>query len=825
MKRGYGKTKSSLFRAFLYVLLIAALGFFGFNLFLLFQNSERDQKALQLAADVRTASYRAVTLSQQAVDGSEDAFSELSALLIRMELRWDEMESLISNEVSTASLNEPGLILSRTKENINTVLENEDRILFLHKIADTLNNNLPQLQREHTRVVKQLLSNKAPADQVAVAQAQTWRAEKLGRNIDKMLAGGADAKAVAEQFNRDAQLFSRILNGMLNGDASLSVSRIANPRARESLATIAQQFDFVQRSINDIVAATPALFAARQATDAIFADAPALQEKISVLVGDIEGLSDSRPFNNMTVLIAAAVIVILLMLIGLSSYASTRRSLRASAEANDANQKAIMRLLDEIGDLADGDLRSYATVTEDFTGAIADSINYAIDQLRILVKRIQGTAEGVSGAAYGTSITAERLMEASQHQAQEIAGASAAANEMAITIDQVSSNASASAVVAERSESIAKAGASAVQNTIKGMNTIREQIQDTSKRIKQLGESSQEIGDIVSLINDIAEQTNILALNAAIQASMAGDAGRGFAVVADEVQRLAERSAGATKQIGSLVKAIQTDTNEAVNSMELTTAEVVKGADLAQNAGVALEEIETVSSSLARLIRDISTAATQQSTTAGHISHTMNVIQDITSQTLSGTQQTAESIGTLADLAVDLKASVSGFHLPDEPVADTLVNEAPESEALAMEIPPEPAADEEEDTEDRLVSTGGGLPDISEMQQEVSSEKPEPPVLNNTVSAVDEILQDQPPAQVVAARDDDLSAKPVEALAEELASEVGDWDKLDIDSELFDADDDFTIDVEELDLSDIEAELGLTEDDINEGKSKVADPL
>jgi twitching motility protein PilJ len=246
---------------------------------------------------------------------------------------------------------------------------------------------------------------------------------------------------------------------------------------------------------------------------------------------------------------------------------------------------------------------------------------------------------------------------------------------MAVTIDQVSANAAESAGVAERSVSIAANGAEVVQSTISGMDNIREQIQESSKRIKRLGESSQEIGDIVSLINDIADQTNILALNAAIQASMAGEAGRGFAVVADEVQRLAERSANATKQIEGLVKTIQNDTNEAVVSMEQTTAEVVNGAALAERAGVSLEEIESVSSNLAELIQNISNAARQQAASAGHISTTMNVIQEITVQTSQGTSDAADSIGELAEMAVELQDSVAGFKLPSE-VAEDISEEA-----------------------------------------------------------------------------------------------------------------------------------------------------
>jgi twitching motility protein PilJ len=326
-----------------------------------------------------------------------------------------------------------------------------------------------------------------------------------------------------------------------------------------------------------------------------------------------------------------------------------------------------MRLLDEIEDLADGDLTVTASVTEDFTGTIADSINYSVDQLRDLVATINLTAGQVAAAVQETQATAMHLAQASEHQAQQISEASTAINDMAQSIDQVSANAAESSAVAERSVEIANKGNEVVHNTIHGMDNIREQIQDTAKRIKRLGESSQEIGDIVSLIDDIADQTNILALNAAIQASMAGDAGRGFAVVADEVQRLAERSSAATRQIETLVRAIQTDTNEAVISMEQTTTEVVRGARLAQDAGVALEEIEGVSKTLAALIQSISNAAQQQTSSAGQISLTMNVIQQITSQTSSGSTATAESIGNLAKMASQLRRSVSGFTLPAEP--------------------------------------------------------------------------------------------------------------------------------------------------------------
>ena len=341
-----------------------------------------------------------------------------------------------------------------------------------------------------------------------------------------------------------------------------------------------------------------------------------------------------------------------------------KQSLNDMELQNRHNQDAILRLLDEMGDLADGDLTVSATVTEDITGAIADSVNYTIDALRSLVEQINSTTLQVASAAQETQATALHLTDASEHQAHQITEVSSAITQMAASIEQVSDNASQSQEVARQSVSLAVQGNSAVKKAINGMDTIREQIQETSKRMKRLGESSQQIGEIVELINDIAEQTNILSLNAAIQAAMAGEAGRGFAVVADEVQRLAERSGNATRQIDALVKTIQSDTSEAISSMEQSTSEVVSGARLSQDAGASLEQIEAVSQQLAELINNISDNAKQQAMAAVSTSESMSVIQEITMQTSTGTNESAAAIGRLLELTNELRKSVSGFKLP-----------------------------------------------------------------------------------------------------------------------------------------------------------------
>ncbi|MCM2289439.1 MAG: methyl-accepting chemotaxis protein [Sulfuritalea sp.] len=335
---------------------------------------------------------------------------------------------------------------------------------------------------------------------------------------------------------------------------------------------------------------------------------------------------------------------------------------RRVAEADkDATQGAILRLMNEMGDLADGDLTVRATVSEDITGAIADSVNYTIEELAVLVRGINHAAERVTSASNAAKSTSNELLAATKVQADEIKEANATVLQMATSMKAVSSSALESARVANASLEAAQKGAAAVSNSISGMNEIRTQIQETSKRIKRLGESSQEIGEIVELISDITEQTNVLALNAAIQAASAGEAGRGFSVVAEEVQRLAERSGEATKQIAAIVKTIQTDTHDAVAAMEYSTQGVVEGAKLSDAAGQALNEISSVSQDLARLIQTISTDTQAQANIATKVADLMQDILRITGQTTTSTQQTAVSIGELTELAAELKGSVSGF--------------------------------------------------------------------------------------------------------------------------------------------------------------------
>jgi len=629
---------------------------------------------IQHASELRVLSQDIAKNATESSSGNQQAFDALNKAIDAFNKRWVELKDMHGEDRAEAKAVQ--VVWQRVSDNLQKVSAGEKTVGNLHDLVAGIADAVPELQAENDSIVESMLNAGAPAAQVVIAKNQSVLAERILRSVSSVLNGDENAVMAADDFGRDSEAFGQTLEGLLNGDPDMGITAVKDEQSRASLAAIQKLFESsVQQGANEILQSSPELFQVREASSAIFRDSPELLSTLTKLTAVVNEEANAIVASIIGVL---SLVLTLVSLFGFIRVRARQDKERAEKDSeidrkraeevemeNQRNQSAILRLLDELGDLADGDLTVQATVSEDFTGAIADSINYSIDQLRQLVSTINQTAVQVSAAAQETQSTAMHLAEASEHQAQEIAGASAAVNEMAVSIDQVSANAAESAVVADRSVAIAHKGADVVQRSIEGMDTIREQIQETSKRIKRLGESSQEIGDIVSLINDIADQTNILALNAAIQASMAGEAGRGFAVVADEVQRLAERSASATKQIEQLVKTIQSDTNEAVISMEQTTSEVVRGARLAQDAGVALEEIQTVSRNLADLIQNISNAARQQAASAGHISNTMNVIQEITTQTTAGTIATARSIGNLAEMAAELRLSVSGFKLPD----------------------------------------------------------------------------------------------------------------------------------------------------------------
>jgi len=436
------------------------------------------------------------------------------------------------------------------------------------------------------------------------------------------------------------------------------------PSVRAKLDEATEIFNELNVHVEGILAIAAELFVSQRASQLVFEQSDPLLEDSKKLVSAYTALNDQRQATKYLTVVMAVLAVAFLLLVAWKLYNDQRERARASGEQNRQTQDAILKLLDEMGNLADGDLSIQPEVTEQITGAIADSINFAVKEMRNLVVRIKNAAQQVAVASERSRQTANELTQAATRQASQITDTTERMRDMSKQMEDMSSTASRSAEVAQGSVTTAKRGSAAVQNTIKGMDEMREHIQETAKRIKRLGESSQQIGEIVELINDIAEQTNILSLNAAIQAAMAGDAGRGFAVVADEVQRLAERSGEATKQIADLVKTIQADTNEAVAAMEQTTKGVVEGTRLADAAGQALGEIESVSEQLSELIVNIAHVAHAQSENATAVSQNMGQIQEATTLTSTGTRQTAESIGKLSELARELQASVAGFKLP-----------------------------------------------------------------------------------------------------------------------------------------------------------------
>jgi twitching motility protein PilJ len=501
--------------------------------------------------------------------------------------------------------------------------------------------------------------------------------QRIGKSANEFLTMEGVSPEAVFLLGKDLNSFKEIAQGLLSGSTELRLSAASDSQVKERLTALLKLYESTRTEAGAILGNLQGLVAAREAQTTIVTDSEPLRLGLEKLQGGLTGQSGLG--GGQFLMLAGSALFALLCAAGLAYVQlqeSRQRQLgaerqRLNAEAleqeakrvNDANQAAILRLMNELQNVAEGDLTQEATVTEDITGAIADSVNYTVEELRSLVGNVQNTATRVAQTTSQVENTSTELLAASAEQLREIRETGQSVLDMAQRINQVSSQAQESAMVARQSLEAAESGLQAVQDAIGGMNTIRDQIQETSKRIKRLGESSQEIGEITELISDITEQTNVLALNAAIQAASAGEAGRGFSVVAEEVQRLAERSGDATRQIAALVKAIQTDTQDAVAAMERSTQGVVEGARLSDNAGSALSEIDTVSRRLALLIEQISDSAIREADSANEVAGNIQHIFAVTEQTGEGTRSTAQQVRELSRMAEELRQSVARFKI------------------------------------------------------------------------------------------------------------------------------------------------------------------
>ncbi|NJA89361.1 methyl-accepting chemotaxis protein [Rhodocyclus tenuis] len=660
------------------VLLLAMLGIAGI---VYHDNREASYGATYIAAsgEMRMLSQRLAKASNQALQGDVTAFRQLRDSRDAFAQRLDTLRQggQINGRTvprSPESAQEPLQRLAgewaKTGRNAEQLLDMEKNLVSLGSDVALINSKNLQLLELAEQVAALKLQTGSSPREIAAANEMVMLTQRIAKNANALEVSDIIDPEVAFLLGKDVNTFRDLIAALQKGNAAQHIGASHDADTQQKLTQLESAFKEYQQSVGGILGGMQRLVQAKQAGARIFRDSETLLDATDQLTLAYQGNLAERAAY------AAALAVLVIIAIGALGLMAkvylddarhnaeeAERSRQASEAANRQTQEAILRLMNELGNLADGDLTVTATVSEEITGAIADSINYAIEELRVLVRRINDAAERVTHTTGIAHQTSGELLAAAQRQALKIQSAGSSALAMAQSMTAVSGEAGLAAHVARQSLTAAGKGTLAVHDSIKGMNEIRGQIQETAKRIKRLGESSQEIGEIVELISDITEQTNVLALNAAIQAASAGEAGRGFTIVAEEVQRLAERSAAATQQIAAIVKTIQSDTHAAVCAMEESTQGVVAGAKRSDAAGQALSEIGEVSRTLADLIENISSATEQQAGSASGVADKMQDILTITEQTTAGTQRTALAVGELATLASELKGSVAGFKI------------------------------------------------------------------------------------------------------------------------------------------------------------------
>ena len=568
-------------------------------------------------------------------------------------------------------------LMERAEKNAAVVVSQQAILTQVGTALRAINRQSSDLLEIAETVSSLKLQQNAPPSEISASGQLVMLTQRIGKSANEFLTLEGVSPEAVFLLGKDLNSFKEIAQGLQDGSSELRLAGSKDPQTRERIEALIALYEQTRVQAGLILGNLQGLVSAREAQATIIADSEPLRRNLEDLQGKLSAQA-GLGIGSVVALIAAALFG-LLCAVGIARIqlqdsrqrqgAAEKQQLEArgleqdAKRVNDANQAAILRLMNELQTVAEGDLTQEATVTEDITGAIADSVNYTVEELRQLVGNVQNTATRVAQTTAQVESTSTELLAASTEQLREIRETGQSVLDMASRINDVSAQAQESSLVARQSLTAAESGLQAVQNAIGGMNSIRDQIQETSKRIKRLGESSQEIGEITELISDITEQTNVLALNAAIQAASAGEAGRGFSVVAEEVQRLAERSGDATRQISALVKAIQTDTQDAVAAMERSTQGVVEGAKLSDSAGTALSEIDSVSRRLAELIEQISKSATREAASANVVADNIQHIFAVTEQTGEGTRSTASQVRELSRMAEELRQSVSRFKI------------------------------------------------------------------------------------------------------------------------------------------------------------------
>jgi len=667
------------------LLLLLLVGLIVLALITVLVLRQHNNAAQQLAATGQSLmqSQRLAKAVSQAVAGTASVFpdvQESANILARNTRALSAGDDALGVQALQGFTDEIGSIMplvDRAEASSKTVLEQQAILTQVGDALLTINRQSSELLEIAETVSSLKLQKNAPTLEISHAGQLVMLTQRIGKSANEYQTGDGVNSEAMFLLGKDLNTFKDVAQGLLDGSEELRLAPATEPATREQLQKLLELYEQMREQASTILGNLQGLVSAREAQATILNDSEPLRR----LLEDLQDKQLKRSGMGITEFIALTVAGVFVLLCGFGIFRvqlldsrnrqaaaealhrATKRQEQEAKRINDANQAAILRLMNELQSVAEGDLTQEATVTEDITGAIADSVNYTVEELRQLVGNVQGTAARVALTTAQVDSTSTELLAASTEQLREIRDTGRSVLEMATRITDVSTQAQESAAVARQSRAAADSGLQAVQNTIGGMNSIRDQIQETAKRIKRLGESSQEIGEITELISDITEQTNVLALNAAIQAASAGEAGRGFSVVAEEVQRLAERSADATRQIAALVKAIQTDTQDAIAAMERSTQGVVEGARLTDGAGTALSEIDRVSRRLAELIEQISSASAREAELASGVADNMQHIFAVTEQTSEGTRATAQRVRELSQVAEELRQSVARFKI------------------------------------------------------------------------------------------------------------------------------------------------------------------
>lgn len=652
--------------------LLAAVATLGVNMWQMSKASTQDEEYRSVAGELRVLTQDINVESREAFGGDDAAFAQLAQSRVQFPVQLDVLRN--GREDLAAPGESMGNYINAIEKEwatvgtgVDSILGAKDRILFVRDVSENLNTNIKTIQAHYADLVDILGDSSVSSETLLAAQQQLWLIERIGRNIDRILTGGKEAPAAAEEFKQDALLFQRNMEGMRDGDRARGIDRLRSNDAIETLDTAEALYAQISGSVNDIYDAHKELIAAAQAATAIAATTPTLSVAAGNAMVHVDQLAENRAFSGTTASWLVLLSILFLALIGVR-FNGSRAQERQVQEQAKTMEAEVQKKVTEIQPLAEGNLSRDLTVTKGITQPIAVAINQLLDWMRSVVTSVNNSSEQVR-AAVEVSSEASRDVKGSLEEVGSIVADTASTS---VELREINSNmgelAKTTAQASDEAVSAAREGDVGIETLMVSVEEIRESQQTVAKTSKRLGDDIEIVADLLFRIREVANAISTLAMNTRIEAaSQSGEGGQRFAGIADETGKLANQTNEIVQEADRAIRSVSNRMAESNRNMEGATQSLVKLSGIAGDVRKRFGHILSLSENTRNYMGDMRDQISQSGNSSARVTESVSDILEKTLQTQRAADRMDSATHDLRSLFDRLREDTQRFKLAEEP--------------------------------------------------------------------------------------------------------------------------------------------------------------